>query len=38
MADELVQAGFTVIEQREDFAKFPDGIGTYSLVVGEKPR
>jgi predicted methyltransferase len=38
VADEMTRAGFTVLDQREPFARLPGGDGTYSLVVGEKPR
>jgi ubiquinone/menaquinone biosynthesis C-methylase UbiE len=34
VAEELKQAGFTIIETREKFAHIPDGPVYYSLVVG----
>ena len=36
VAEEMTRAGFTVIDQRESFATLPGGVGTYSLVVGER--
>jgi len=36
VAEEMAQAGFTILEQRERFAQIPEA-NWYSLVVGQRP-
>jgi len=36
VAQEMAQAGLKILERRDDFARLPDGTGSYSIVVGEK--
>jgi predicted methyltransferase len=36
VAQEMVGAGFSIVDRRDEFAKIPDG-GWYSLVVGQRP-
>jgi predicted methyltransferase len=35
--DEMTQAGFTILEKRDQFAQIP-GANWYSLVIGERPK
>jgi ubiquinone/menaquinone biosynthesis C-methylase UbiE len=37
VAEEMVRAGFSILDRRDDFAQLPGG-GSYSLVLGQRPE
>jgi ubiquinone/menaquinone biosynthesis C-methylase UbiE len=37
VAEEMVRAGFSIVDRRDDYAQLPGG-GSYSLLVGQRPE